>query len=97
MKGLLFLVSMMMLCNFANAQMLEKEAPQGFDKIRTGISNGKLDSFMYESKTYSILFRKIRFCGPLILSTGMCKPIIRSTTGLIPPTVSPLWRASKPL
>lgn len=64
MKGLLFLVSMMMLCNFANAQMFEKEAPQGFDKIRTGISNGKLDSFMYESKTVGVKRKALIYTPP---------------------------------
>ncbi|MFC5409244.1 alpha/beta hydrolase-fold protein [Larkinella bovis] len=35
----------------AQAQTIEKEAPKGFDQIRTGIATGKLDTVLYDSKT----------------------------------------------
>lgn len=47
--ALVFCILGIMISSFA--QTIEKEAPKGFDKERTAIAKGKLDSVQYESKT----------------------------------------------
>jgi enterochelin esterase-like enzyme len=48
-KNLLFLL--LLLVGQVQAQQLEKEAPPGFDQVRTGISQGKIDTISYASAT----------------------------------------------
>ncbi|HEY1054166.1 MAG TPA: alpha/beta hydrolase-fold protein, partial [Emticicia sp.] len=51
MKKLISLFGILSIVISSFAQTIEKEAPKGFDKERTGITKGKLDSIVYESKT----------------------------------------------
>ncbi|GAB3522474.1 alpha/beta hydrolase-fold protein [Emticicia fontis] len=51
MKKLISLFGILSIVISSFAQNIEKEAPKGFDKERTGITKGKLDSIVYESKT----------------------------------------------
>jgi enterochelin esterase-like enzyme len=52
MKKLFVLIgSLIMASIYANSQDIEKHAPQGYDKPRTGIEHGKIDSISYASKT----------------------------------------------
>ena len=51
MKKLISLFGILSIVISSFAQTIEKEAPKGFDKERTGINKGKLDSIIYESKT----------------------------------------------
>jgi enterochelin esterase-like enzyme len=46
------------------AQTIEKEAPKGFDKERTGIAKGKLDSIVYESKTVGVSRKALVYTPP---------------------------------
>lgn len=47
-----FLTTLLLfLCIWVNAQEIVKYAPQGFDSLRAGIAQGKIDTISYESKT----------------------------------------------
>jgi enterochelin esterase-like enzyme len=46
------------------AQELVKEAPKGFDKPRTGIQQGKIDSITYESKTVGTTRKALIYTPP---------------------------------
>jgi enterochelin esterase-like enzyme len=52
MKMKTFLTTLLLfLCIWVNAQEIVKYAPQGFDSLRAGIAQGKIDTISYESKT----------------------------------------------
>lgn len=47
-----FLTTLLLfLCIWVNAQDIVKYAPQGFDSLRAGIAQGKIDTISYDSKT----------------------------------------------
>ncbi|GAB4022173.1 alpha/beta hydrolase-fold protein [Spirosoma koreense] len=46
------------------AQTIEKEAPTGFDQVRTGIATGKLDSIQYVSKTVGTTRKALIYTPP---------------------------------
>lgn len=47
-----FLTTLLLfLCIWVNAQDIVKYAPQGFDSLRAGITQGKIDTISYDSKT----------------------------------------------
>ncbi len=46
------------------AQPLEKEAPKGFDQVRTGIANGKIDIVSYASKTVGTTRKALVYTPP---------------------------------
>ena len=48
----------------AYSQTIEKEAPTGFDQLRTGIATGKLDSIQYESKTVGTTRKALIYTPP---------------------------------
>jgi len=48
----------------SNAQTIEKSAPIGFDSVRTGIPNGKIDTITYESKTVGTKRRTLIYTPP---------------------------------
>lgn len=48
---LLILTGILIFSIYPNAQNIEKQAPQGFDQMRTGIATGNIDTIRYESKT----------------------------------------------
>ncbi|WP_229310835.1 alpha/beta hydrolase-fold protein [Larkinella arboricola] len=48
----------------AYSQTIEKEAPKGFDQVRTGIAAGKLDSVQYESKTVGTRRKALIYTPP---------------------------------
>lgn len=52
MKMKTFLTTLLLFIGiWVNAQDIVKYAPQGFDSLRTGIAQGKIDTISYESKT----------------------------------------------
>ncbi len=52
LKRAYFVVTVALLIGpMAFSQPIDKEAPKGFDQVRSGIVTGKLDSVRYESKT----------------------------------------------
>ena len=46
------------------AQTIEKEAPKGFDQVRSGIATGKLDSVQYASKTIGTTRKVLVYTPP---------------------------------
>ena len=47
-----------------NAQNIEKQAPQGFDSLRTGIAHGRIDTITYTSKTVGAERRALIYTPP---------------------------------
>ncbi|GAB3169116.1 alpha/beta hydrolase-fold protein [Telluribacter humicola] len=48
----------------AYAQPTDKEAPKGFDQVRSGITTGKLDTVQYESKTVGTTRKALVYTPP---------------------------------
>ena len=59
-----FICAIIMLCNSINAQPGEKQAPKGFDSLRTDIPHGKIDSISYFSKTVDTIRRTLIYTPP---------------------------------
>ena len=52
LKQIFYLITALFLFSiYSQAQDIERQAPPGFDSLRTDIAHGKIDSIMYESKT----------------------------------------------
>jgi enterochelin esterase-like enzyme len=47
-----------------NAQSILKEAPTGFDQLKTGIANGKIDTITYDSKTVGTKRKTLIYTPP---------------------------------
>lgn len=47
-----------------NAQNIEKQAPQGFDSLRTGIAHGRIDTITYSSKTVGAKRKALIYTPP---------------------------------
>ena len=59
-----FICAIVILCNSINAQPGEKQAPKGFDSLRTDIPHGKIDSISYFSKTVDTIRRTLIYTPP---------------------------------
>ena len=65
MKKLITLVAAIGLFSLSShAQPTEKEGPKGFDKVRSGIATGKLDSVSYTSKTVGTTRKALVYTPP---------------------------------
>ena len=65
MKKIISTIALIFMCNITIfAQKIEKEAPKGFDKVRTGITIGKLDSIQYQSKTVGTIRKALVYTPP---------------------------------
>src|SRR4030095_8100313 len=65
LKKLLVITSTVFFLNSGSvAQGIEKVAPIGFDSVRTGIPNGKIDTIIYESKTVGTKRRSLIYSPP---------------------------------
>jgi len=62
----LFLIAcaVLLLNNITIAQAIEKSAPTGFDSLRAGIPNGKIDTIIYESKTVGTKRKALIYTPP---------------------------------
>ena len=64
-RTVLSITSLIMLCLFAQAQTtIAKQAPPGFDSLRTGIAPGKIDTITYTSKTVGANRRALIYTPP---------------------------------
>src|SRR5678815_1193674 len=64
-KKLSIIFSALILVNYVSfGQDIEKSAPPGFDSIRAGIPNGKIDTITYESKTVGTKRRALIYTPP---------------------------------
>jgi enterochelin esterase-like enzyme len=50
--------------NSSSAQVIEKEAPKGFDQVKVGITAGKIDSISYPSKTVGTVRKALVYSPP---------------------------------
>src|SRR5919106_927876 len=65
MKQLLFAITILLLAaSPASAQELAKQAPNGFDSLRAGIPQGKIDTISYASKTVGVTRRSLIYTPP---------------------------------
>ena len=65
MKKLIYSVFILIVFSFiSNAQLVEKQAPAGFDSLRVNIAHGKIDSFYYYSKTVGIKRKSLIYTPP---------------------------------
>jgi enterochelin esterase-like enzyme len=65
MKQLFLLISFAFVFSiYANAQNTTKHAPQGFDAVRTGMPQGKIDTVYYTSKTVGATRKTIIYTPP---------------------------------
>ena len=53
-----------LLINTSYTQIIEKHAPTGFDSLRPGISRGKIDTIIYQSKTVGTNRRALIYTPP---------------------------------
>ncbi|MVM28478.1 esterase [Spirosoma sp. HMF4905] len=63
LKGISLAIALLMGAT-TYSQTIEKEAPKGFDQVRTGIATGKLDSVQYESKTVGTTRKALVYTPP---------------------------------
>jgi enterochelin esterase-like enzyme len=64
-KGTYIAIAIAMLMGAtAYSQTIEKEAPKGFDQLRTGIAQGKLDSILYDSRTVGTKRKALVYTPP---------------------------------
>ncbi|GAB3995167.1 hypothetical protein GCM10028807_34630 [Spirosoma daeguense] len=59
-----YLVVTLIIGSTAYSQTIEKEAPKGFDQLRTGIATGKLDTIQYVSKTVGTTRKALIYTPP---------------------------------
>ena len=59
-----FLAALIAIIVSADAQSIEKQAPQGFDSLRSGIAHGNIDSITYASKTVGTKRRVLIYTPP---------------------------------
>jgi enterochelin esterase-like enzyme len=65
MKQLFFLISVSFVFSiYANAQNITKHAPKGFDALRAGIEQGKVDTVHYASKTVGTTRKAVIYTPP---------------------------------
>lgn len=82
MKQLFFLISVsFVLSVYANAQNITKHAPQGFDALRTGIPQGRIDTVYYASKTVGTT-RKALVYTPPTFSNNKKYPVLYLLHGI---------------
>jgi enterochelin esterase-like enzyme len=58
------IVLVIMVAEFSNAQSIGKQAPHGFDLLRTNIPHGKIDTISYNSKTVGIVRKALVYTPP---------------------------------
>jgi enterochelin esterase-like enzyme len=65
MKKLIYSIIALLVFSFpANSQNIVKQAPLGFDSLRTGIAYGRIDSIIYVSKTISTNRKALIYTPP---------------------------------
>jgi enterochelin esterase-like enzyme len=63
-KILMLLMAVVAGSHLTFSQPSEKEAPKGFDKVRSGILTGMLDTIQYESKTVGTTRKALIYTPP---------------------------------
>lgn len=81
MKKLLLILSISTIVTVSFAQEIVKQAPAGFDMVKTDIPHGKIDSVSYESKTIGTT-RKCLIYTPPGFSTSKKYPVLYLLHGI---------------
>jgi enterochelin esterase-like enzyme len=63
-KHLILLWGLLFLSLCIQAQTIEKQAPTGFDQVRSGIATGKIDTIQYQSKTVGTTRKALVYTPP---------------------------------
>lgn len=63
-RGSILILLIFIKLSYVSAQSSEKSAPEGFDNIRKGIVNGKLDTVSYASRTVGVSRRALIYTPP---------------------------------
>ena len=58
------IIALIVVSASAKTQTIEKQAPKGFDSLRTGIGHGKIDTITYTSKTVGTKRRALIYTPP---------------------------------
>jgi enterochelin esterase-like enzyme len=80
-KNLLSIIALVVMTTSVLAQKIEKEGPKGFDQVRTGIPNGKIESLEYSSKTVGTT-RKVTVYTPPGFSKSKKYPVLYLLHGI---------------
>jgi len=80
-KNLLTIIALVVMTSSLLAQKIEKESPKGFDQVRTGIPNGKVESLEYNSKTVGTT-RKVTVYTPPSFSKNKKYPVLYLLHGI---------------
>ena len=65
MKRLIFLIfGLLILRLFINAQIVNTQAPKGFDSLREGIQRGEIETIYYDSKTVGVKRKALIYTPP---------------------------------
>jgi enterochelin esterase-like enzyme len=64
LKGAYLAIILLVSSPLCFSQAIDKEAPKGFDQVRTGIATGKLDSVQYDSKTVGTKRKALVYTPP---------------------------------
>ena len=60
-----FILAFLILCSFISfAQKMEKEMPKGYEQEKMGITKGKIDTVLYESKTVGSTRKTLVYTPP---------------------------------
>lgn len=80
-KNLLSIFAFVVMTSSLLAQKIEKEGPKGFDKVKAGIPNGKVESLEYHSKTVGTT-RKVTVYTPPGFSKNKKYPVLYLLHGI---------------
>jgi len=80
-KKILSILVLVFITGSVLAQKIEKEGPKGFDQVRAGIPNGKIESLEYQSKTVGSV-RKVTVYTPPGFSKNKKYPVLYLLHGI---------------
>ncbi|WP_281336435.1 alpha/beta hydrolase-fold protein [Flavobacterium eburneipallidum] len=80
-KKLVSIIALVFMTSSLLAQKIEKEGPKGFDQVRAGIPNGKIESLEYSSKTVGTI-RKLTVYTPPGFNKNKKYPVLYLLHGI---------------
>ena len=80
-KKLVSIIALVVMTSSVLAQKIEKEGPKGFDQVRAGIPNGKIESLEYNSKTVGTT-RKVTVYTPPNFNKNKKYPVLYLLHGI---------------
>lgn len=80
-KNILSIIALVFMTTSVVAQKIEREGPKGFDQVRTGASNGNIESLEYNSKTVGTS-RKVTVYTPPNFNKNKKYPVLYLLHGI---------------